>query len=108
MRSDEEQIAPLRGARVAHVTAHIGLEVLSWTVRSGAVRVTPPGADTTVYDIFDGEGRHDDTAALPFRVDRWVPPVVRGDTLWAVVTDEVDVQYAVRARLRPAGGAGTP
>jgi streptogramin lyase len=66
------------------------------------VRLTDPGADTTAYDVFDGDGRHAETVALPFRVDPWIPPVTRGDTVWAVVTDQVDVQYVVRARLRPS------
>lgn len=63
------------------------------------VRVTEPSADSTVYDVFDRDGSIAETARLPFRVDRHVPPVVRGDTVWAVVTDEMDVQYVVRARL---------
>jgi len=64
------------------------------------VRFSDPTADTTVYDVFDRNGTHAETVALPFRIDRWVPPVVRGDTLWGVSTDEVEVQYVVRARLR--------
>jgi hypothetical protein len=58
-------------------------------------------ADSTVYDIFGRDGGFAETVRPPFRVDRFVPPVVRGDTIWAVVTDEVDVQYLVRAGLRP-------
>jgi len=64
------------------------------------VRVSDPALDSTVYDVFTREGRHAETVALPFRIDMWVPPVVRGDTLWAVVTDDLDVQHVVRARLR--------
>ena len=63
-------------------------------------RITDPAADTTAYDVFDRDGSYAETVALPFRVDPWIPPVTRGDTLWAVVTDEVDVQYVVRGRLR--------
>jgi hypothetical protein len=65
------------------------------------VRLTEPTADTTVYDVFGRDGRHAETVQLPYRVDGYVPPVVRGDTVWAVVTDAMDVQYVVRARLRP-------
>lgn len=65
-------------------------------------RLTDPAADTTVYDIFSREGRYAETVSFPFGIDRWIPPVVHGDTVWAVVTDEVDVQYVVRARLRTA------
>ena len=64
------------------------------------VRVSEPTVDTTVYDIFGRDGRHAETVRMPFRVDGWVPPVVRGDTVWAVVTDEMEVQYVVRARMQ--------
>ncbi|HZD80915.1 MAG TPA: hypothetical protein VE646_12865 [Actinomycetota bacterium] len=64
------------------------------------VRLTEPTADSTVYDVFGRDGRHAETVRLPFRVDRYVPPLVRGDVLWAVVTDDMDVQYVVRAALR--------
>jgi hypothetical protein len=64
------------------------------------VRLSEPTADTTAYDVFGRDGRHAETVWVPFRVDAYVPPVVRGDTLWAVVLDELDVQYVVRARLR--------
>lgn len=66
------------------------------------VRITGEGSDTTVYDVFEPDGRRAETVALPFRVDRWIPPVVRGDMVWIVVRDESDVQYVVRARLRAA------
>lgn len=64
------------------------------------VRLTEPSAETTDYDVFRSDGRHAETVRMPFRVDAWVPPVVWGDTAWAVVTDEMDVQYVVRARLK--------
>jgi len=63
------------------------------------VRLSEPTVDTTDYDVFGRDGRHAETVRMPFRVDGWVPPVVRGDTVWAVVTDEMDVQYVVRAQL---------
>lgn len=68
------------------------------------VRLTEPMADSTVYDVFERDGALAATVRMPFRVDRYVPPVVRGDTTWAVVTDELDVQHIVRARLRAGGG----
>lgn len=63
-------------------------------------RITDPAADSTIYDVFHDDGRYAETIGLPFRIDGWVPPVIRGDTLWAVVADDVDVQYVVRAHLR--------
>jgi hypothetical protein len=67
------------------------------------VRITEPTADTTVYDVFHGDGSFSESVRMPFRIDRWIPPVVRGDTAWVVVTDELDIQYVVRARLRRPG-----
>jgi hypothetical protein len=66
------------------------------------VRLTKPTADSTVYDVFDRDGIYAETVRMPFRVDRNIPPVVHGPTVWTVVTDEMDVQYVVRARLRPS------
>ncbi|MBW3551997.1 MAG: hypothetical protein KY466_00730 [Gemmatimonadetes bacterium] len=66
------------------------------------VRLTAPGEDSTVYDIFDRSGRHAATALVPAAVDAWIPPLVRGDTLWAVVTDAMEVQHVIRAALRPS------
>ncbi len=68
------------------------------------VRVGEPSADATEYDVFDRNGHHAETVRMPFRVDAWVPPVVHGDTAWAVVTDDTDVQYVVRARMHPVIG----
>jgi hypothetical protein len=68
------------------------------------VRITDEHADTTVYDVFEPDGRHAETVALPFRVDGWIPPILRGDEIWVVARDASDVQYVVRARLREVGG----
>lgn len=62
------------------------------------VRLTESSA-STVYDVFARDGRHAETVRLSFRVDPFVPPVVRGDTLWAIIRDDMDVQYVVRAAL---------
>ena len=69
------------------------------------VRTSDPGSGSTIYDIFEPDGRHAGTLELPFRVDAWIPPTSRGDAVWAVVTDDADVQYVVRARVRSAGSA---
>lgn len=68
------------------------------------IRITEPTADTTVYDLFESDGAYAETVLFPFRVDEHIPPVVRGDAVWVVVVDELDVQYVVRARLRPVEG----
>lgn len=71
------------------------------------VRITSPTASKTVYDLFERDGRHAETLELPFRVDQWIPPVFSGNTVWAVATDESDVQYVVKAQIRKVD-AGSP
>lgn len=56
-----------------------------------------------VFDVYDRTGRHVRTVANPFEIYSWVRPVVRGDELWGVVTDDLEVQYVVRARIVRAG-----
>lgn len=63
-------------------------------------RVSGSGTEPTLYDVFNQDGTHAETVSLPFRVDGSIPPITRGNELWAVVRDELDVQYLVRARLR--------
>jgi hypothetical protein len=57
-----------------------------------------------VFDVYDRTGRHVRTVANPFGIYRSVRPVVRGDEFWGVVTDDLEVQYVVRARIVPVGG----
>jgi hypothetical protein len=63
-------------------------------------RLSGAGVEPTLYDIFNQDGTHAETVSLPFSVDLSIPPITRGDELWAVVTDEFGVQYVVRARMR--------
>ena len=51
------------------------------------------------YDIYEREGAYLGTLSTPLKVVSYIPPVVRGDLLHAVVTDEMDVPYVVRARI---------
>jgi len=67
------------------------------------VRLTAPSAATTEYDVFRDDGTHAATVHMPFRVDGWIPPLIRGDVVWTVVVDEADVQYVVRGRMRSVG-----
>lgn len=64
------------------------------------VRLSAPDIQPTRYDVFSPDGVHAETVHFPFKVDPWVPPLVRGDQFWAVVADEMDVQYVVSGRLR--------
>ena len=58
--------------------------------------------DSEVFDVYDRAGTYHRTVLNSLKLYYWVRPVVRGDDLWAVVTDEFDVHYVVRARLVPA------
>ena len=62
------------------------------------VRVTAPGAVTT-FDVFSVDGKYKGTAITDARVRGFLSPIVRGDRFYAVVMDELDVQYVMRARI---------
>lgn len=100
------QIAPLPDGRGPCRTPS-GIPCLSLDDRGRLwVRLSSAGADTTAYDVFDPDGRHAETVVVHARVDSDSPPSLRGDTLWAVVRDELDVQYVIKARLnRPPTAA---
>lgn len=66
------------------------------------VRVTTP--DTLItYDIYLPDGRYEGTAVTSLNIPTWWQPLVRGDLFYTIVTDELDVQYVVRARIRRMG-----
>lgn len=73
----------------------------------GELWVRTPTADGgALFDRYDRSGRHVGTVVSNLHLLWWVAPVVRGDTFWAVVTDELDVPYVVRARIVPTGWDG--
>lgn len=53
----------------------------------------------TRYDIYRRDGTPKGSVTSDLSVLRWVRPIVRGEHFYAVVTDDLDVQYVVRARL---------
>ena len=56
----------------------------------------------TDYDVLSNDGSYLGTVATgTLGVLPWLPPIVMGDTFLAVVTDELDVPYVVRARIVP-------
>ena len=63
---------------------------------------TPSGGEGALFDVYSGDGAHLGTASLESGLDLFdrVAPVVRGDTIWLIATDELDVQYVVRGRIR--------
>lgn len=52
-----------------------------------------------VFDVFDPEGRYLGDVRLPFRLRMYPPPIVRGDRLYGVTEDELEVPFVVRARI---------
>ena len=73
--------------------------------REGGVWVqTASGDALRRYDVYHGTGAYSGTVATSLNVFSWIPPTIRGDRIWAVVTDELDVPYVVRARIVARGG----
>jgi sugar lactone lactonase YvrE len=58
---------------------------------------------TPVYDVLDRKGEFLGSVRLGFRPMPYLPPRIRGGSLYAVVADELDVQTFVRANLPPLG-----
>jgi hypothetical protein len=63
---------------------------------------TPTASGTSLYDRYDRAGAYLGSVESRLKIISGIRPVVRGDHLWAVVSDEFDVQYIVRARVAPA------
>jgi len=73
----------------------------------GGVWVVPPVArerPSPVLHVFDSEGRYLGELTLPFPLSPFPSPVFRGDKLYAVTRDELDVPYVVAARIRRTVG----
>lgn len=68
---------------------------------SGDLWVRSVREDHEVFDVYDQNGRHLRSVLNPFDLFRWIRPTVRDDDLWGVVTDELEVQYVVRASVVP-------
>ncbi|WP_419949520.1 hypothetical protein [Candidatus Palauibacter sp.] len=76
-----------------------------FTSEEGNIWVRIPSVNgAPTWDVFSADGTYAGTAtstglnALPF-----LPPIVRSDEFWAIVTDAFDVQHVVRARITPSG-----
>lgn len=63
------------------------------------VQTSPPDS-LRRYDVYERDGRYTGSLATDLNILPWVAPVVRGDTMWAVVTDDLDVPHIVRAVIR--------
>jgi len=68
---------------------------------SGRVWIRVTTADTlTTYDVYLPDGRYEGTAVTSLNIPVWWQPLVRGDLFYTLATDELDVPYVVRARMR--------
>ena len=68
--------------------------------RVWVVRVTDrTETENRVLDVFGSDGRFLGTVELPFRLVGYPDPIIRGDYMIAVVEDELEVPYVVRARI---------
>lgn len=59
------------------------------------------------FDVFERDGAYAGTVQTPFKIPSWWNPIVRGDRMWTLATDEFDVGYVVRGRLVSAAGDAT-
>ena len=66
---------------------------------------TPTLGGATLFDHYDFNGSYLGSVASDLKLAAGIAPIVRGDQLWAVVTDDLDVQYVVRARIIPPPSA---
>lgn len=77
-------------------------------------RGRPPGApsgpeirwrEPVVFDVFAPDGRYLGAVRPEVRIELTPRPVLRGDTVWAVTKDELEVPYVVKLLLhRPGEG----
>lgn len=74
----------------------------------GKLWVETPAPDSLhLYDVYDRAGRHVMTVATSLRIDPWIHPLVRGDTVWALVKDELDVTYVVKSAVATRMGGSS-
>lgn len=64
------------------------------------VRRVIPDTTRTTFDLWDDRGRMVATVVAPWRVASYSRPLIRGDTLYTIVTDENDVPFVVRAVIK--------
>jgi hypothetical protein len=70
---------------------------------TAAARRPPPWREPAMYDVFEPDGSYVGRVAMPLRA---ALEVMRGDRIWAIARDSLDVQYIRRYRLTfPAHGA---
>lgn len=68
---------------------------------------SPPNRwrEPVLFDVFEADGTYLGQIRAPERFRTGPQPVFDGDRVWAVVTDELDVEYLTRFRLTDRGDA---
>jgi hypothetical protein len=61
--------------------------------------ITQRWLEPVVYDVFEPDGRYLGMVRAPIGFLPKPPPIARGDTVWAVVLDDMDVPSIVRYRV---------
>ncbi|MEZ4416698.1 MAG: hypothetical protein R3E10_13200 [Gemmatimonadota bacterium] len=78
----------------------------AYEAAAGEARAPNRWTEPNLFEVFDREGRYLGRVPAPDRLRMNPRPVIRAGRLWAVVTDELDVQHVVRFRLvLPGSGA---
>jgi hypothetical protein len=65
------------------------------------VQVRTPDDSLQTFDAYDANGAYLGTLVTDLALQATPAPVIRGDRLWGVVRDELDVPFVVRGRLVP-------
>ncbi len=61
--------------------------------------------EPVAFDVFEPSGRYLGLVRAPEGFSTWPTPVIRGDTVWAVVEDELEVPYIVRFHIEHGADA---
>ncbi|HSG82619.1 MAG TPA: hypothetical protein VLC48_10235, partial [Gemmatimonadota bacterium] len=89
LHQEAYQIEVDEDATESHAPGHIEVPVASWI-------------EPVAFDVFEPDGRYLGMVRAPEGFQMNPTPVARGDTVWAVVLDEMEVPYIVRFRIQHA------
>jgi hypothetical protein len=62
--------------------------------------------EPVVFDVFEPDGRYLGRVDAPEGFSVFPQPIFRGDRIWAVLRDELDVAYVVRYRISAGSDRG--
>lgn len=84
-------------------------EEVDLTSSTGRPDQRPPDRwrEPVAFDVYEPDGTYLGLVEAPRGFSTWPTPVFDGDRVWAVVRDELDVQYLVRFSIAVAGDQRT-